>query len=126
MTFTPKNIAVGIATAIPAALILMSGIFKLSGGAEVRTALAQAGVGPYIVALGTMELLFTALFLYPKTMKLGVLLLTAYFAGAIATDISHGRSPVAATVILTLVWVAAFLRDRTLFLPPATPPAPAR
>ncbi|WP_254846521.1 hypothetical protein [Hymenobacter sp. CRA2] len=64
-----------------------------------------------------MELLFAALFVYPRTLKLGLLLLTCYFAGAIATDISHGRSPVAAAVILALVWLVAFVRDRSTFLP---------
>lgn len=76
-------------------------------------------MSPYLPVLGLLELAFVALFLYPKTMKLGFLLLTCYFAGAVAADLSHGASPTPAAVLLTLVWVAAFLRDCTIFLPTA-------
>jgi sorbitol-specific phosphotransferase system component IIC len=117
MALNKKVLLTGLVTAIPALMITASGIFKLLGGEEIRSALDKAGVGEHIVLLGIMELLFTALFLYPRTMKLGLLLLTCYFAGAIATDISHGRSPSAAAMILALVWVAAFVRDRSIFLP---------
>ncbi|QNH63840.1 DoxX family protein [Hymenobacter sediminicola] len=119
-----KTLAPVLVTAVPALLITASGIMKLLGGTEIRQAMAATGVADYRIGLGLMELLFTALFLYPRTMKLGLLLLTSYFAGAIATDLSHGRSLVAPVLILTLVWIAAFLRDRTAFLPaPAATPA---
>jgi len=121
MALNKKTILTGLVTAVPALMIIASGIMKLTGGAEVKAALAATGMADYAFALGGMELLFTALFLYPKTMKLGLLLLTSYFAGAIATDLSHGRSAGAAALILTLVWIAAFIRDRSAFLPVAAP-----
>ncbi|MCC2546611.1 DoxX family protein [Hymenobacter sp. BT175] len=117
MTFNKKKVLTGVLTAIPVLMILASGIMKLLGGAEIRTALAGAGVADYRLLLGAMELLFAALFLYPRAMKLGLLLLTSYFAGAMATDLSHGRSLLAPALILTLVWIAAFVRDRSAFLP---------
>ncbi|MCB2410818.1 DoxX family protein [Hymenobacter lucidus] len=121
MALDKKILFTGLVTAVPALMITASGIMKLMDGAEIRAALTTMGVADYRVGLGLMELLFTALFVYPKTMKLGLLLLTSYFAGAIATDISHGHSPAAAAMILTLVWIAAFVRDRSAFLPVATP-----
>ncbi|WP_375437176.1 DoxX family protein [uncultured Hymenobacter sp.] len=117
MALNKKNLVPRLVTTVPALMIIASGVFKLTGAPEIREALTKAGVVDHIYTLGAMELVFTALFLYSKTMKLGVLLLTAYFAGAIATDISHGTSPVAPAVILTLVWIAAFVRDRSVFLP---------
>jgi hypothetical protein len=123
MAISKKNLLVGILAAVPTLMVTASGIFKLTGAPEIRDALAKAGVEPYITVLGLMELAFAALFVYPKTMKLGTLLLTAYFAGAIATDLSHDHSPASPAMILTLVWIAAFVRDRTLFLPVSTSPA---
>lgn len=104
-------------TGIASAMVIMSGAMKLIGGEQIVTALTKAGVQDYITVLGLMEISFAALFLYPKTMKVGFLLLTCYFAGAIATDLSHGNPMIGAVIILTLVWIAAFLRDRMLFLP---------
>jgi hypothetical protein len=63
-----------------------------------------------------MEIVFAALFVFPKTMKIGFLLLTCYFAGAIATELSHNM-PLNAVPVLTLIWIAAFLRDSSIFLP---------
>ncbi|MCR5889869.1 DoxX family protein [Hymenobacter sp. J193] len=121
MAFNKKYLLPGLLTAVPALLITASGIMKLIGGPEIQKAMAETGVAEYVKMLGLMELVFTALFLYPRTMKLGLLLLTSYFAGAIATDLSHGRSVVTPAVILALVWIAAFVRDRSAFLPVARP-----
>jgi len=49
-------------------------------------------------------------------MKIGFLLLSCYFAGALATELSHG-TPLNAITPLVLVWLAAFLRDPQSFLP---------
>jgi hypothetical protein len=121
MAFNKKTLLTGLVTAVPALLIVASGIVKLLGAAGMPATLAQVGMADYMVALGIMELLFTALFLYPRTMKLGLLLLTCYFAGAIATDLSHERTAVPAAFILALVWIAAFVRDRSAFLPSPAP-----
>jgi hypothetical protein len=97
-------------------MIVDSGAAKLAGAPEIRAAIDKAGMSQYLTALGLMELAFVASFLYPKTMKLGFLLLTCFFAGAIATDLSHGTPPTLAAVVLTLGWIAAFLRDSSIFL----------
>ncbi|RTQ51506.1 DoxX family protein [Hymenobacter gummosus] len=117
MALNKKALAVGLVTAVPALMITASGIMKLVGAPEVRDAMSKAGIAHLTVPLGLMELVFTALFIYPRTMKLGLLLLTSYFAGAIATDLTHAKSPGPAALILTLVWIAAFVRDRSAFLP---------
>jgi hypothetical protein len=50
-------------------------------------------------------------------MKLGFLLLTAYFCGAMAVELSHGNIFIFPAIILTLIWIAAFLRDPSIFKP---------
>ncbi len=103
-------------TSLAVALPALSGLMKFMGGEEIESSLQQSGVAPYRFLLGTMEIVFAALFLYPKTMKLGFILLSCYFAGALATELSHA-APLNALFLLVLIWVAAFVRDRTIFLP---------
>ena len=124
MAINKKTLVTGLVTAVPALMVAASGIMKLTGGPEVKAALETMGAAELRVPLGLMELLFTALFVYPRTLKLGLLLLTSYFAGAIATDLTHQHTPGPAIMILTLIWVAAFIRDRSAFLP-TPPPASA-
>lgn len=124
MAVNKKTLVAGLVTAVPTLMVTASGLMKLMGGPEIKAAMKTVGAADLVVPLGLMELLFAALFVYPRTMKLGLLLLTSYFAGAIATDLTHGRSPGSAAMVLTLVWIAAFIRDRSAFLP-AAPSAPA-
>jgi hypothetical protein len=113
-----KKIITIIVTVIASAMVVLSGVMKLMMSEQVVTTLSKVGVANYIIPLGLMEILFTVLFLIPRTMKIGFLLLSCYFAGALATELSHG-TPLNAITPLTLVWLAAFLRDKHFFLPKA-------
>jgi hypothetical protein len=115
MTPKTKNILKWIPSGLAGCMITMSALLKLSSSPELIEHYAQLNMLHYINMLGVMELLFIALYLYPKTMKIGFLLITAYFGGAIATEISHGNSFIFPMIILTLVWVAAWLRNPALF-----------
>jgi len=101
---------------LAAGMAILSGVMKLTGSPEIMEAMAKVGVGKYVNYLGMMEIVFAALFIYPKTMKLGFILLSCYFAGAIATELSHG-TPFNAVTPMVLIWIAAFLRDKYIFLP---------
>ncbi|MET7257666.1 DoxX family protein [Dyadobacter fermentans] len=114
-----KKIATIVLTALASALPVLSGVMKLSQNPEIVETLSKVGVGDYLIPLGLMEIGFTALFVYPKTMKIGFLLLTCYFAGALATELSHGTA-FNAVLPLALIWIAASLRDRSVFLPGKT------
>jgi len=111
-----RSVVGWILTGIAGLLILSSGVFKLSGAPMIVEGMTKLGVGPYIPLLGTMEIVFTALFVFPKTSKIGFLLVTCYFAGALATDLSHGNPIMTPILILVLVWVAAFLRKPEIFI----------
>jgi hypothetical protein len=105
-----------IITGLAVAMVAFSGIMKLAGGEEGAKALEAVGVGQHRVMLGIAEIVFAALFAFPKTMRLGFILLASYFAGALATELSHG-SALNALIPLVLIWVSAFLRDKALFQP---------
>lgn len=111
-----KKIITIIFTVLASAMVIFSGILKLTGSADLVAALTKVGVADYIMYLGIMEIGFTALFIYPKTMKIGFILLCCYFAGALATELSHG-TPFNALTPMILIWIAAFLRDKFIFLP---------
>src|SRR5258708_7919952 len=78
-----------LATWIPALLIALSGVLKLSGNPKILETMTALGVGRHVRLLGVMELAFAALFVVPATMKVGFLLASCYFGGAIATELSH-------------------------------------
>jgi hypothetical protein len=111
-----RKIITIVFTWIAVLMVLLSGSFKLMGGAEVIKTLTPLGVADYMLWLGLMEIVFALLFAYPKTMKIGFILLSCYFAGALATELSHG-SPFKAFIPIMLIWIAAFLRDQYIFLP---------
>jgi hypothetical protein len=51
----------------------------------------------------------------PATFKLGFLLASCYFAGAIATELSHDALKVNPFIPIVLLWIGAFIRDRSMF-----------
>ena len=73
------------------------------------------GVGRYLRLLGVMEVAFAALFVFPATFKLGFVLGSCYFAGAIATELSHDALKVNPFIPIVLLWIGAFIRDRSIF-----------
>src|SRR5882724_1277178 len=104
-----------LATWIPALLIALSGVLKLSGNPKIVAGMAALGVGRYVRLLGVMELVFAALFVFPATMKLGFILTSCYFGGAIATELSHDALKVNPFIPIVLLWIGAFVRDRSIF-----------
>src|SRR6266852_5583179 len=104
-----------LATCIPSLLIALSGVLKLSGNPKIVEGMAALGVGRYVRLLGVMELAFAALFVFPATMKLGFILASCYFGGAIATELSHDALKVNPFIPIVLLWIGAFVRDRSVF-----------
>ncbi|MGM9478283.1 DoxX family protein [Pedobacter sp. GSP4] len=66
--------------------------------------------------LGLMEMAFILLFAFPKTMHIGFILISCYLSGAMATELSHDGSMLNPAIPLALIWITAFLRDKSLFL----------
>jgi hypothetical protein len=104
-----------LATWIPALLIALSGVLKLSGNPKIVETMTTLGVGRHLRFLGIMEVAFAALFVVPATMKLGFILASCYFGGAIATELSHDALKVNPFLPIVLLWVGAFIRDRSIF-----------
>jgi DoxX-like family len=89
---------------------------KLAGMQQVADAMVQLG---YPVAVGTtiglIELVCLVAYLVPRTSVWGVILITGYLGGAIATHLRVG-SPLATHVLFPiyvalLLWGGLYLRD---------------
>jgi hypothetical protein len=104
-----------LATWIPALLIALSGVMKLSGNAKMLEGMTALGVRRYVLLLAVMELAFATLFVIPATFKLGFVLASCYFAGAIATELSHDALKVNPFIPIVVLWIGAFIRDRSVF-----------
>ena len=114
---TNKKIAVTrVLTALVALIIIMSASSKLAFVPQLVEIFSKIGLLSYLNILGITELMFLALFIWKKTRKLGLLLLTGYFGGAMAVEISHGTFFSAPATILTLIWITAYLYDEKMFL----------
>jgi DoxX-like family len=112
---TPKKIiTVGLMT-ITTIMVGLSGLMKVIHLPWSVDGLAKTNLPNSATTLGLMEISFIILFAFPKTMRIGFLLISCYFAGAIGTELSHDGSIFNPAVPLTLVWICAFLRDRSVF-----------
>ena len=97
-------------------IIIISGVLKISGHHPLLPHFAEMGFAGYVPLFGGLEIVFALLFLFPKTVNLGLLLLTAYFGGAMAVELSHGQLFVVPGIILSIIWLSAYLRDPGMFI----------
>ena len=108
-----------VITGIVAIVIIMSAIYKLvsSSDSEGAKYFMKWGLENQIKVIGPFELVLVILFLIPRTFSMGVLLLTAYFGGAIATHIEHGeaKNSVLPAIIILLIWIVSYLRNPAMF-----------
>ena len=78
------------APSILVALIIVAGSFmKLTAQPQLVEMFTKTGLLPYIKLLGAAEFVFVSLFLWSRTLRLGFFLLTAYFGGAMAIELSQ-------------------------------------
>lgn len=91
-------------------LIAASAIDKISGSAHSLEMTRSFGITSAIYRLlGIVELTSVILFMIPRMRVLGLLLLSSYLGGAIATHLQHGQSIAFPAAIEALIWIAALI-----------------
>lgn len=106
-----KNITGWVLTAAALLLLGASAIDKISGSAHSLEMTRYFGISPETYRLlGIIELASAVLFVVPRTGMLGLLLLSSYLGGAIATHLQHGQSVIFPAAIEALVWITAIIR----------------
>ena len=106
-----QRIIGAILTTLIAVLLLASASSKFAHVPSVVNQLAAAGIaGKSLIFVAVLETLSAALFLIPTTRSLGLLLVSAFLGGAIATHLQHALSIASPSLILGLAWFGAWLR----------------
>jgi hypothetical protein len=98
--------------------MIFDGVTKMIKAPQVIEATVRIGFPENtIVGIGAALLIFTALYIIPRTSVLGAILLTGYLGGATAANV-RVSSPLFNTsfpiIFGVLIWAGLFLRDRGL------------
>jgi len=110
ITKTSKIIA-WVISGLLTALYLFSASGKLFLHPEQ---MEQMKLGDWRVIIAIGEITSALLFLFPKTNKIGTLLLSAYMGGAIIIHMTGGMSIILPSVVLILVWITGVIRNPEL------------
>src|SRR5688572_22760447 len=102
---------------IVVSFLIISGMLKISGYHPMLLHFVELRVDDYLGLLGAAEIVFSLLFLFPATTRLGLLLLTAYFGGAIAMEIPYHMA-LGPAIPLMLVWISTFINQPGGFVKP--------
>jgi hypothetical protein len=94
---------------------LVGAVMIFAGAAKVLGLLpaeevAKLGLGQQIRLIGMGELLSGLLLIVPVTTRMGILLTSSFWGGAICLHMSRAESYVAPAVLLLLSWAGAYLR----------------
>ncbi len=101
-----------ILSVLPAALLLMSSVMKLTKSPEVLEGFAKMGWPENVIlGLGIVELACVIFYLIPQTAVLGAILLTGYLGGAIATHLRLGEDWYFQFGFGVILWLGLYFRD---------------
>jgi hypothetical protein len=115
-----------IISGLMVAFLVMDGVTHLTKIAPVLQAFDRLGFPISLaVLLGVLELVCTAIYIYPATSVLGAILLTGYLGGAVAMHLRVGSSLFGEMLfpvyIGILLWLGLYLRGVRLAGSPALP-----
>jgi len=100
-----------IASALPVLALVASGIMKLVKPPMLVENFGNLGWPDRLALhLGILELVCTALYVFPRTAVLGAILITGYLGGAIATHVRIGEPFIPPVILGILVWAGLYLR----------------
>lgn len=99
-------------------LIVLFTIFgKLTFQPNVVDPMQAMGLNEnHIYMLAAIEIIALVLYVIPKTVKIGFLLLTAYYGGAIAFNLTSPIDMIPAIVFTIIIWVLTYIRMPSIFL----------
>jgi hypothetical protein len=100
-------------------VLLLTCAMKFSHAPALVDNMRQFGLEGYKINLiASLELLSAVMFLVPRTRYIGLLLVSGYLGGAMATHLEHNLSPVFPAFLLALFWIATFLCHPYIFARP--------
>jgi hypothetical protein len=104
-----------ILSTVPVLVLLLSAVMKFAKPPPVVEGFAHLDLPERLAfGLGGLELLCTALYVFPRTAVLGAILLTGYLGGAIVSHLRVGDQFIGPILFGVLIWAGLFLRDKRL------------
>ncbi len=99
-------------------LMVLGGVMLIGSSsakfAHVPAVVNQLGAmgftGNRLMFIAVLEIASAVLFLIPLTRSGGLLLVSSFMGGAIATHLQHGESIVQPSFVLLLIWLGTWLR----------------
>src|SRR5436190_2049376 len=111
-----RRVTGNILIALPSLAMAGSSAAKLAGVPSVVHELNAHGLfAGAIVFVAFLELVSAATFLIPATRDVGLLLLSAFFGGAMAKHLEHNELMFAPAMLLALAWTGVLLRHPSAF-----------
>lgn len=117
-TRSPRRLVGGILILFSGAALIFSAALKFVGVPGVVHQMAADGfAGGKLTFIATLEICGTALFLWPRTRSIGLLLVSSYLGGAICLHVQLGEYPksLPPALLLSLAWVGTWLRHPQAF-----------
>ena len=91
--------------------LLGSAAAKLAHVPAVVAQMSANGVaGDQLTFVAVLEILSAVTLLIPATRSIGLLLISSFLGGAIATHFEHGQSIVPPSLVLIFAWLGTWLR----------------
>ncbi|TRW26703.1 DoxX family protein [Flavobacterium zepuense] len=111
MNTKTKTITGWVLSALICLMLGASAIDKIIGSEHALKMGASFGLSSTVYSiLGIIEILSVILFLYTRTGILGMLLLSSYLGGAIATHLQHQHNILFPMFFEAAIWIAAVIR----------------
>lgn len=102
-------------TSLPALVLIASAAMKFIQPTGFADGFGHLGRPIELAfALGLLELICTAIYLFPRTSVLGAILLTGYLGGAIATHLRVGDPYYTQVLLGVMVWGGLYFRNPRL------------
>jgi hypothetical protein len=110
-----RKIAGYTLSVIPSLMILMAGIMKVIGNAEMLENMSKiTNWGDKMLLIGLIELSALTLYWIPKTNNIGFFLLASFGGGIIVAEVVSGNFPLPGIMVATLFYVGTMLRKPSL------------
>lgn len=110
-----RKITGNILVFLGALMLLGSAGAKLAHVPKVVSQLGAMGFdGNKLTFIALLEVVGALLFLIPLTRAAGLLLVSAFLGGAIATHLQHDQSITQPSFVLFLIWLGTWLRHRDM------------
>lgn len=104
-----------IATSLVTIIVGYTIIGKLFQQQQVMEQMQSLGLNGKLQILAIIETVALLLYIFPKSNKVGFLLLTAYYGGAIAVNLNNLPNTIPAIIFITLIWIGTYFKNPYIF-----------